>query len=246
MRTNKIIFYVGTLILAAILVATGPHIQSQGYHLFAEQRTILNIPHFGDVLSNLAFAIVGILLFIEVKKWNATEMYKDQGVLFKALAYSCIILALGSGYYHWEPVDSTLIWDRVAMVLSFTIVFYDSCIRYDVFNKNKVIKGALATAAAFLGTVVLWIVFDRLEPYYLVQAFALVLVILAIRNYKTTPSKHLFYLFGWYVVAKICEICDKQIFMLTGDLISGHTLKHIASAVALYVFGKYMLKRVNN
>lgn len=246
MNTNKIIFYSGTLILAALLLVTGPHIQAQGYHLFAEQRVIFNIPHFGDVLSNLAFILVGILLLLEAKKWNTMEMYQEQNTMFKWLAYTCIILGLGSGYYHWEPIDSTLIWDRIAMVLAFAIVFYDSCVRYEVFSKNQALNGALATAIVFVGTVVFWIIFDRLEPYFLVQAFALVLVILAIKNYKEIPSKHLIYLFGWYVLAKIFEIYDKQIFEITCDFISGHTLKHIASAIALYVFGKYMLKRINN
>ncbi len=246
MKTNKVIFYVGTLLLAVLIMVSGPHIQSQGYHLFADQRFIFNIPHFGDVLSNLAFALVGFILLFEVKNWKTTEIYEKQNSIFKGLAYTCIILALGSGYYHWAPTDSTLIWDRASMVLSFSIIFYDSCVRYDISGKNNAIRGATATAIAFLSTVVFWIIFDRLEPYFLVQAFAIVLVALAIKNYKEVPSKHLIYLFVCYVFAKIFEIYDKQIFSITNELISGHTLKHLFSALALYVFGRYMLKRINN
>jgi hypothetical protein len=246
MKTNKIIFYGGILILAIVLMAFAPITQPQGYHQFAEQRIIANLPHFGDVLSNLAFILVGFLLLFKSKEWKFDEIYKGQKNLFNLLAYSCIILGLGSGYYHLNPTDSTLVWDRITMVLGFSIIFYDSCIRYNIFGKDKVITGVVLTATIFVGTVIFWVIFDRLEPYFLIQASAIVLLILALRNYKEIPSKHLFYLCAWYAVAKICENQDKLVFMLSSDLISGHTIKHLASAVALYVFGKNMLKPLSN
>jgi hypothetical protein len=244
MKTNKIIFYVAILISVIFIAALAPITQSQDYHQFAEQRIIGNIPHFGDVLSNLAFIIVGVLLLVESRNWNYVEIYKGQKTLFKALAYSSIILGFGSGYYHWAPVNYTLAWDRATMVLGFAIIFYDSCIRYDIFSKKGIFKGTIITTILFLGTVIFWMVSDRLEPYVFVQFFTMfVLVILAVKNHKEVPSKHLFNMFIWYALAKLFENQDKLIFAMTGDFISGHTLKHIAYAMALYSFGKDMLKR---
>jgi hypothetical protein len=247
MKTNKIIFYAAILLSAIFILALAPITQFQEYHQFAEQRIIGHIPHFGDVLSNLSFVIVGVLLLVESKQWNYVELYKGQKTLFKALAYSSIALGLGSGYYHWAPVDYTLAWDRATMVLGFAIIFYDSCVRYDIFGKKEVIKGAVIATIAFLGTVIFWMISSRLEPYVFVQFFTMfVLVVLAIKNYKEVPSKHLFNMFVWYLVAKVFETFDKQIFMMTGELMSGHTLKHIAYAMALYAFGKDMLKRLDS
>jgi len=247
MKTNKIIFYTAILFSVMFILALSPLTQSQDYHQFAEQRFIGHIPHFGDVLSNLSFIIVGVLLLVESRQWNYVELYKGQKTLFKALAYSSIALGFGSGYYHWAPTDYTLAWDRATMVLGFAIIFYDSCVRYDIFGKKKVCQGTTISTITFLGTVIFWMISNRLEPYVFVQFFTMfVLVILAIKNYKEVPSKHLFNMFIWYALAKLFENQDKLIFMMSGDLMSGHTLKHIAYAMALYCFGKDMLKRLEN
>jgi hypothetical protein len=39
--------------------------QPQAYHMFADRRRFLGIPNFGDVVSNIPFAVIGIcgLLF---------------------------------------------------------------------------------------------------------------------------------------------------------------------------------------
>jgi hypothetical protein len=246
MKTNKTIFYVTTLISVIAILALSPITQSQDYHHFAEQRLINNIPHFGDVLSNLAFIVAGILLLVQSPKWNATELYPGQNVLFKYFAFSAIALGLGSGYYHWAPVDDTLLWDRATMVLGFAVIFYDSCVRYGIFSNKDAIFNVAHTSIIFVGTVAFWGLLGRLEPYVFVQFFTMfALVVLAIKNYKEVPSKHLFNMFIWYALAKLCENQDKLIFFSTGDLVSGHTLKHIAYAIALYVFGKDMMQRNN-
>jgi hypothetical protein len=244
MKTNKIIFYAAILISVIFIAALAPITQSLEYHQFAEQRVIGSIPHFGDVLSNLAFIILGVLLLVESTNWNYVEIYRGQKTLFKSLAYSSIILGFGSGYYHWAPTNYTLAWDRATMVLGFAVIFYDSCVRYDIFSKKGILQGTFITSILFLGTVIFWMISSRLEPYVFVQFFTMfILVVLAVKNYKEVPSKHLFNMFIWYALAKLFENQDKLIFAMSGNFISGHTLKHIAYALALYAFGKDMLKR---
>src|SRR4029077_16453316 len=59
-RAGMILVAAIALILVASLLA--PRIpQDQSYHGFADQRTLLGVPNGADVLSNLAFALVGIL-----------------------------------------------------------------------------------------------------------------------------------------------------------------------------------------
>ncbi len=46
------------LAVAALLLPRIP--QPQEYHQFADQRSFLGLPHIGDVVSNLAFAVFGL------------------------------------------------------------------------------------------------------------------------------------------------------------------------------------------
>jgi hypothetical protein len=50
---------------------------------------------------------------------------------------------------------------------------------------------------------------------------------------RYTRGSDLAVVVGFYVLAKIFEECDRQVFAL-GHFVSGHTLKHLAAAVASY------------
>lgn len=241
--SNQYLFIFAAFISLATIYAFAPITQPQDYHSFAEQRHLV-VPHVGDVLSNLAFVFAGVFLWIQSKKWNTTEIYNGQRGLFAYFCIGAVALGLGSGYYHWEPTDRTLAWDRAAMVLGFAVIFYDSCVRYKIFKENRTVVGSSVSTLVFLLTVLYWSYFERLEPYVFAQFFTMfALVVLAVNSYKEIPSRHLFNMFVWYALAKVFESNDEIIFKLTQEIVSGHTLKHIAYAVALYVFGKDMLKR---
>ena len=49
----------GLLLGAVVMMFAGPISQPLSYHQFADQRTVLGIPHAGDVLSNMVFIVVG-------------------------------------------------------------------------------------------------------------------------------------------------------------------------------------------
>ena len=74
--------------------------QPQAYHLFADQRSFLGIPNFGDVVSNVAFGVIGILglLFLLSSKLRGVDG------AFSRLART---MALHAGF-HWLVPDS--IW----------------------------------------------------------------------------------------------------------------------------------------
>ncbi len=57
--------FVATLVAAAFVA---PIPQDPNYHIFADSRPLLGVANFGDVLSNVGFAVVGIIgLFTGVK-----------------------------------------------------------------------------------------------------------------------------------------------------------------------------------
>jgi hypothetical protein len=83
-----------------------------------------------------------------------------------------------------------------------------------------------------------------LRPYALVQ-FVPVLTIpflLWKRKGVYTHTKELFLAVLWYGVAKVFEALDRPIFEFNG-IVSGHTLKHLASSVGAAYVGVNLVRR---
>lgn len=239
MTKNIKLFYALAGISLLLIYMLSPLTQDLQYHNFAEQRTIAHIPHFGDVISNLTFVITGIILLFKTK--NTMQLYSGERFLFYFFCISCILLGAGSGYYHYNPNNPTLVADRAAMVLGFAVIFFDTAMRYKIFKESHVVSKFLLTVTLFLLTVFYWACSDRLEPYVFAQFFTMfVIVVVALVNRHTVNGKHLFLMAGFYFLAKLFESQDEWIFTTT-QWVSGHTLKHIAYAIALYYFGKGML-----
>ena len=89
--------------------------QYQQYHNFADSRTFFTFPNFFDVSSNLLFAVVGITGSLFAYKRVRREAYYSWITMFAGVT----LISLGSGYYHWNPDDSTLVWDRLPMMIAF-------------------------------------------------------------------------------------------------------------------------------
>src|SRR5262245_6250447 len=97
--------------LAALLLLP-PILQDQSYHRFADERTLLGIPNFWNVVSNLPFVAVGAA--------GLQQFYRDPATL--ALFLGIFLTGLGSSYYHWNPNNDTLFWDRLPMTLCFMAI----------------------------------------------------------------------------------------------------------------------------
>jgi hypothetical protein len=90
----------------------------------------------------------------------------------------------------------------------------------------------LILVAVSLGTIEYWLAFDSLWPYAILQFGGLAVVV------GMTVARKVDAPFAWamvivfYGVAKVFESLDWQIWALTGHLLAGHALKHIASGFA--------------
>src|SRR5215831_6408886 len=94
---------------AAALAAMSPIVQDESYHAFADARTLLGIPNFWNVVSNLPFVAVGAA--------GLTLARRDAAAT--ALFVGILLTGFGSSYYHAAPDDSTLFWDRLPMTIAF-------------------------------------------------------------------------------------------------------------------------------
>jgi hypothetical protein len=60
-RRSSIWFFLALAVAVAVAALLSPRTDLQpSYHHFADQRSWLGIPHFGDVASNLAFLLAGL------------------------------------------------------------------------------------------------------------------------------------------------------------------------------------------
>jgi hypothetical protein len=212
--------------------------QPASYHQFADQRRWLGIPNFANVISNAAFAVVGIwgILFIRRHADKAFVDPREQW-LYLGVFIGLLLTAFGSAYYHLAPNNAHLVWDRLPM----TIVF-GSLVAALIVERISV-RAGLQLLPWFIvlgaGSVVQWY-WDEihghgdLRIYAAVQLYsALALLLALLLPTKYSRSRDFAAVFGFYVLAKVFETADWQIFALH-HIVSGHTLKHVAAAAAGY------------
>src|SRR5262249_34965309 len=94
--------------LAALLLLP-PILQSESYHDFVDVRSVAGVPNFWNVVSNIPFMAVGAVGLVRFRRDAATP------ILFAGI----FLTGFGSSYYHWQPNDDTLFWDRLPMALAF-------------------------------------------------------------------------------------------------------------------------------
>ena len=226
-----------------------PRPQDPEYHLFADNRAFFSIPNFNDVTSNLGFAmagIVGLLLVVWARHtiFGCPSDTRPYAIFFVAIT----LVSIGSAYYHWAPSNERLFWDRLPMAAAFMAI--SSAVVADRID-SRAGNGwlLLLMLAAGAASLVYWdwtesIGRGDLRFYALVQFYpmaALPLIIGLFPRFRYTAGRYLAWMILWYGLAKVLEHFDGEIFELLGHTVSGHTLKHLAAAVAPIVIIRMLL-----
>jgi hypothetical protein len=211
----------------ALVLSQPPISQDLAYHNFADQRSFFGIPNFLDVATNLPFLIVGCAGIWFCLRDRAGDLHAAWVVLFVGMA----LVAVGSGYYHWNPNNETLFWDRLPMTVGFMGLFV-AVVGERVgnrFGRRLLVPAVLAGCLS----VLYWHVFDDLRFYFWMQFAPLILIpmMMALFRSKHTHSWLLLATLGFYVLAKYSDEYDKVIFRLLQDVFSGHSLKHLLAAL---------------
>lgn len=243
---------VGGLILvgAAVMVAVDPIPQDLAYHDFADRRQLLGIANFSDVISNLPFLVVGVagLFFLWGQRGNGAFVDREEERPFMVFFAGVALTAFGSAYYHLAPDNARLVWDRLPLTLVFT-AFLAATLSERIAARAglRVLWPLVALGAA---SVAYWHWSESrgmgdLRPYVVVQFYPLLALLILIVFFppRYTRAMDLLGAAGWYAAAKVCEVLDRAIFSL-GEVISGHTLKHCAAAMATYWVLRMLKKRL--
>jgi hypothetical protein len=226
------------VVLAAIGLLLPPIPQPLAYHNFADHRPWLGIPNFGDVVSNLGFAIVGVWGLLALFTPDAAKFAdRRERYLYLVIFIGLILTALGSAYYHLAPGNARLVWDRIPIMFVFMTLVSA------VIAERVGVKAGLwlfpVLQAVGIGSVLLWragelLGHGDLRLYAGVQVYAiLVLLLVLLFPAKYTRGSDFAVVVGFYILAKILEESDQQVFAI-GHIVGGHTLKHLAAAAAGY------------
>ena len=215
--------------LAALLPATG---LPAGYHDFADQRTLLGLPHALDVLSNLPFAVMGAWGLWWLRRVPLDRLGTAQRGLAVLFFVGLMATAFCSSSYHLDPHDAGLCIDRVGMSLAFAgLLGLAAADR--ISARAGVALAALVAVAAPATALVAWLG-GNMTPWAVLQGGGLVLLAaLALR--RPQPRALGFSIIGviaFYALAKALELADAPVFALTQQLISGHSAKHLVAALA--------------
>ena len=238
-----LVFIVAVVIAMFLFIA--PITQDINYHNFADQREIFTVSNFWNVFSNVPYFVVGLWA---LSKMRSLAILKEMNIAYLLLFLGVILVAFGSGYYHLDPKNETLVWDRLPMTIAFMALF---SIILSEFIEIKLGK-KLLFPLLFLGlaSVFYWSWTESqgmgdLRAYVLVQFLPIILIPVILLLFKATYSltKGYWILLLCYLLAKIFEHFDAAIYEML-VVISGHSLKHMVSALGLYFLLKAFEQRV--
>ena len=226
--------------LAAVMIAavagSSPISQDPTYHNFADQREWWRVPNFWNVVSNGPFALAGIYgLWV----WSRARWHHQHDRWpWLIVAGAAVLIGLGSGYYHWRPNNQTLFWDRLPMTLVFMGLFSAAIVERIDRRWGIVLLGPFVLLGVLSVEVWRQGEFDGvgdLRFYALVQFYPAIALPMVLWMFKSRYShgSMLWRLAVLYLLAKLAEHYDRQIFAAAAYLVSGHTVKHFLSAWAL-------------
>jgi hypothetical protein len=195
------------------------------------------------VLSNAFFLLVGILgmrLVLRDKTPSDAPLFIDPAEKWPYFIFflGVALTTFGSGYYHANPDNARLVWDRLPMTIGFMSLLAA------MVDERVSVKLGLRLLFPLLvfgvASVLYWNFTEAtghgdLRPYALVQFGSLVILLLLVGLFprRYTRGVDLIISLGIYAFSKVLEAADRAIFNL-GGIVSGHTLKHIAAAFSAY------------
>lgn len=232
-------------VAAAFLLPSVP--QPLDYHDFADQRDAFGVHNFLDVATNVAFMAAGLAGLFVVFSGRARFEFPAERWPYVVFFVGVLLTAAGSAWYHLAPDNESLFWDRLPMTIAFMGLVSSQIVERINVRAGLMLLGPMLLVG--LASVVYWIATERagagnVLPYALLQGYAVVVLLMmaALHPSRYTRGNDLYFIFGWYVLAKLLETFDAQVLAIS-HLVSGHSLKHVAAAVAGLVACRMLLRR---
>jgi len=224
----------GAILLALALLP--PVAEPQRFQTLADGRSLFGIANFVNVVSNVPFLIVGVwgLRFVARNAANGQMFARPSERWAYVVCFLAVALtAFGSSYYHLDVDSGRLFWDRLPIACGFMGLFAAVVAERIDARLGRLLLVPLVLFGA--GSVLYWRFTGNLLPYALVQygSIAAILGICAAWRSRYTHGAFVVHVIAIYGLAKVAEVLDARIYAL-GEVVSGHSLKHLIAAVAAY------------
>lgn len=215
--------------------------QPQSYHAFADARTLLGLPNFWNVVSNLPFLLVGVAgLIVLLPAAKARTYFRVAGERWPYLAFfaALALTAAGSSYYHLAPDDARLVWDRLPIALLSAAL--GVALIGDHARPASRVSLVILAPALVCGAISVWYWHaseqagaGNIAPYMAVQLWAAAVTLLMLVSEPARYSRRndLWLVFLFWMLARGAEFLDAPLYA-GGLSLSGHTLKHLLAALA--------------
>lgn len=238
---NRLKIMLAIIVVSVVAIfSIDPIAQEPAYHHFADQRRIINIANFFNVLSSLPFVIIGIMGMRLVALRQATGGLAELQSIYLTFFVGVLLTGFGSAYYHYQPSNQTLVWDRLPMTIAFMALF--SSIVGEYISSRLARKLFAPLLIGGIASVVYWHMTELngrgdLRAYALVQFLPLVLIplILWLFDSRLSGDKYIWGVVIAYAASKLMELFDAQLYSIFG-LLSGHSLKHLIAAFGTLIF----------
>lgn len=222
------------LLQAATGIALNPHghthLHAHG-HPFIDARRLFGLPNAMDVLTNLPIALAGGWGWWRIRRSPLPETTRRAAQLFFG---GLLLTGFGSAAYHWAPDAGSLVWDRLGMAVTFAgALSLAVAERVGARPARSALWVALALA---LVSAALPQLNGNVLPWAVVQFGGMALIAWAALQKPVVGATglRLGALLGIYALAKLFELGDEMIFRATAEIVSGHSLKHLAAACAAW------------
>jgi len=233
-------------VAAAFLLPAMP--QPAAYHDFADKRVMLGVANFLDVASNVGFLLAGVAGLVTVARRRTQFTLGAERLPYAVFFAGLLLTTAGSAYYHLVPDNERLFWDRLPMTIAFmSLVVAQIVDRINIRAGLALLVPMLVVGAA---SVLYWRATERagagnVVPYGVLQAYVVVILLLItwLHPSRYTRGGDLYWVFAAYVAAKVLEFFDVEILAI-GNVVSGHTLKHLVAAAAGLVVCRMLILRV--
>ena len=228
----KLIVVLIILITVTLFFVIDPISQPQNYYDFSDYINYYGINNFCNVISNIPFIIVGLVgLFLNKKQKLNHDNYSTTPV-YSLFFLGVFLTGFGSFWFHLNPNNETLVWDRLPMTMGFMALTVGLLSEY--FKRE--LQKQLLYPFIFIGffSVMYWYFTEKagrgdLRLYALVQFVPLIIIPAVALTHKSryTRSLDLIWCFVGFMRVSPSKFLDASTSTIVFSIFSPEVFYHI-------------------
>ena len=232
---GRVLLAITFAVVIAVFLFVEPYPQPQSYHAFADNRILFGMANFWNVSTNAVFLIPGVAGLWLLGSGDHPGILPGLNPAYHILFIGVLLTAFGSAWFHLAPGNDTLFWDRMPMTIAFMSLVAIIVGEHASENLGRKLLWPLLVIGA--ASVFYWDYSELknagdLRLYGLVQFLPMLLIPAILLMYRSVFDRtgFIWVVFLLYALAKIFELLDVALYNL-GEVISGHSIKHVCAAL---------------